>query len=77
MKSGRNTTKTRGEQKTSGGSTVTYNNDQATKDAVFEEVLDWFLHNEVFRGKDVMFRFGGPCMLSDVADKILKFEKID
>ena len=57
--------------------TVTYKDDQTTKDAVFEKVLAWFLEQETFSGECIMQsdapQLTAPELLSDLADDIFKF----
>ncbi len=58
--------------------TVTYNDDQATKDALFEKLLNWFFEQETFSGESIMQSDGplleSPVLLSDIADDILQFD---
>lgn len=53
----------------------------ATKDAVFERVVAFFLKHEAFCGESVMQRdapqIEGPVMLSELVDDVLRFETKD
>lgn len=59
------------------GATVSYNDDQQTKDAVFEKLLAWFFEQESFFGESIIQNdsptLGAPVLLSDIADDILQF----
>lgn len=48
------------------GMTITYNDDQATRDAVFEKVLSWFIEMKSFSD--------APNLLTDLGDDIFKFD---
>ena len=58
--------------------TVTYNDDQITRDAVFDKLLEWFVEQESFSGESIMQSDGpqidGPVLLSDIADDLFEFQ---
>jgi len=60
---------------------VTFPDDQATKDAVFDRVVAFFLEHEAFSGESVMQcdapQIEGPVMLSELVDDVLKFDAKD
>ena len=60
---------------------VTFPDDQATKDAVFERVVKFFLDHEVFSGESVMQcdapQVEAPVLLSEIADDVLCFDVKD
>lgn len=57
---------------------VEYQDDQATRDAVYEKVLDWFIQVETFSGEGVMQNdtplLEAPQLLVDLADDIFQFD---
>lgn len=59
---------------------VTYKDDEATKQAVFDRVMAYFLEHEMFHGEGIhqcdATIIDAPSVLSDIADDILCF-KID
>ena len=59
---------------------VTFPDDQATRDAVFELVVKFFLDHETFSGESAMQcdapQIDAPQLLCDLVDDILKF-KVD
>lgn len=58
--------------------TITYNNDSATRDAVFEKVLAWFIEVESFSGECVMqsdvCQIEAPDLLAKLADDFFEFD---
>jgi len=60
--------------------TITYKDDQATKEAVFKKVVDWFMDQETFSGESLMQsdapQLEAPVLLSDLADDILQFKVV-
>lgn len=60
------------------GMTITYKDDQATRDAVFEKVLAWFIEMESFNGECVIQNDGpsidAPNLLGDLADDFFEFD---
>lgn len=58
--------------------TVTYKDDQATKDAVFEKLLAWFFKHQAFSGESIMQtdapQIEAPVLLSDIAEDIIQFD---
>lgn len=59
-------------------STVTYHDDRATRDALFEKMLAYYKEHETFSGESIMQMDGpllaAPDLVSDIADEIFKFE---
>lgn len=59
-------------------STVTYHDDRATRDALFEKMLAYYKEHETFSGESIMQMDGpliaAPDLVSDIADDIFKFE---
>lgn len=60
------------------GMKITYNNDQATKNAIFEKLLNWFLKFEAFDG-DTIFQcdapnLDSPHILGKIAEDIFEFD---
>lgn len=55
-----------------------FNDDQATKDKVFEAVVEFFLKHEAFSGESVQQNDGpqieAPELLADLVDDIIKFD---
>lgn len=56
---------------------VTFNDDEATKQAVFDRVLEYFKKHEAFHGESIHQMdnpiIDAPSVMSDIADDILKF----
>lgn len=62
------------------GATITYYDDQATRNAVFEKLLAWFLKFKAFNG-DTIFQcdapnLDSPNVLGEIADDIFKFDAV-
>ena len=57
---------------------VKYNDDQITRDAVFDKILEWFINQEVFSGECLMQSdapiIDSPDLLSDIADDLFEFK---
>jgi len=57
---------------------VKYKDDKATKQAVFDKVVGFFLEHESFSGESIMQaddpRIEAPVLLSAIADDILCFD---
>ena len=57
---------------------VTYLDDEATKQAVFDRVMAYFTKHQAFDGESINQRdnpiIDAPSVLSDIADEILKFQ---
>jgi len=55
-----------------------YNDDQATKDAVFEKVIAFFKRHESFSGESICQcdepMIDAPYFMAELADKIIKFD---
>lgn len=56
---------------------VTYNDDDATKQAVFDRVMAYFTEHQAFDGESINQRdnpiIDAPNVMSDIADDIIKF----
>lgn len=61
--------------------TATYKDDDATKQAVFDRVLEYFKKHEAFWGESIHQRddpiMDAPSVMSDIADDILQFQVAD
>lgn len=62
------------------GATITYYDDQAARDAVFEKLLAWFIEFKAFDG-DTIFQsddpnLDSPHVLGEIADDIFKFDAV-
>lgn len=61
-----------------GGATITYKDDQATRDAVFETLLEWFIRHDSFNGESVVqcdeSAMDAPNILGDIADNNFEFD---
>ena len=59
--------------------TLTYKDDQKTRDAVFERLLAWFFKHKSFSGESIMQsdapQIEAPVLLSDIADDIIEFDE--
>lgn len=57
---------------------VTYKDDAATKEAVFQRVMAYFVKHEAFFGESIQQRdatiIAAPDVLADIADDIIGFE---
>lgn len=57
---------------------VTYSDDDATKQAVFDRVIAYFKKHDAYSGSSVMqldMAFcAAPSVLADIADNIIKFD---
>lgn len=57
---------------------VTYNDDEATKQAVFDRVIAYFKKHDAWDGESICQRDGplidAPYVLADIADNIIKFD---
>lgn len=57
---------------------VTYLDDEATKQAVFDRVMAYFTKHQAFDGEGIHLRdsttIDAPCVLADIADNIIKFQ---
>ena len=58
--------------------TVEFSNDAATKNAVFDRLIQFFISQGVFCGESIMqidnAQIEAPLLLADIADNILKFK---
>jgi len=57
---------------------VTFNDDEATKQAIFDRVLAYYVKHENFSGEGIHQSdnsiIDAPCVMSEIADDILKFK---
>ena len=57
---------------------VTYLDDEATKQAVFDRVMAYFTKHQAFDGESIHQRdstiIDAPCVLADIADNIIRFQ---
>ena len=57
---------------------VTYLDDEATKQAVFDRVMAYFTKHQAFDGESIHQRdnptIDAPCVLADIADSIIRFQ---
>ena len=55
-----------------------YNNDQETKDMVFNRIIEWCKHYDLYHSESIMQNDNGlikaPVLLSDIVDDIIQFE---
>lgn len=60
---------------------VTYKDDAATKEAVFQRVLAYFVQHNAFCGDSIHQRdatvIGAPEVLADIADELMGFDVQD
>lgn len=60
------------------GMTIMYKDDQATRDAVFEKLLAWFIKVESFNGECIIQcdtpTIEAPNLLADLADDFFEFD---
>ena len=67
------------EKKIDGG-IITYNDDQSTRDAVFERILAWFIKVDSFDGESIMHcdksQIEAPILLSELADNVFEFDTV-
>lgn len=69
-----------GEMTSSDGDRYYFNDDEETRDAVFERVMQYFRDFECFEGESIHQsddpQIYAPDVMSDIADKILQFRWI-
>lgn len=57
---------------------IGYNDDVATRDALFQKVVDWYLYHGAFIGEVIMqsddTQLTAAELLSEIADDILEFD---
>lgn len=57
---------------------VTYSDDDATKQAVFDRVIAYFKKHDAYSGETIFQMdnpiFNAPSVLADIADNIIKFD---
>ena len=55
-----------------------YNNNQATRDAVFDKLIEWYFKHECFHGANIIQHdepnMDAPNILAEIADDLLKFD---
>lgn len=60
------------------GGYVTYNDDQSTRDMLFDKMLKWYIERNVFNGESIMQSDGplmdGPDLLVEIAEDIFEFD---
>lgn len=58
--------------------TLSYQDSEKVRDAVYQAVLDWFVKHESFSGESIMQMddpiIDAPVLLSNIADNIMDFE---
>lgn len=58
--------------------TLSFNNDQKTKDLLYDAVLEFFCEHETYSGESICQcdspQVEAPGLLAKIADRILKFE---
>jgi hypothetical protein len=58
--------------------TLLFNNDQQTKDLLYDAVMEFFCEHETYSGESICQsdspQIDAPELLSKIAEKILKFE---
>ena len=60
------------------GGYITYKDDQSTRDAVYEKVLEWFMKTQCFNGESIqqcdIAQIESPELLVHLADDVFEFD---